>query len=202
MNFISNYMKTSIFLLLFVNVLVFSLACDEPTNKTADEALSCVINSDCPLAQRCLNGVCTETVLVAECEGEECDCLSDLDCPDRSYCESETRRCTRIECELNSDCELGLVCIGRRCLIDLEADQDRDGIPDNADNCPMTLNPSQKNTDLELEGTATGPLLGDDLGDACDDDIDNDGVLNDDDNCRRFIIQTNVTAITMEREMV
>lgn len=56
------------------------------------------------------------------------------------------------------------------------ADTDRDGIPDGlgvnaqgapirADNCPNTINPDQQNFD------------GDDHGDACDDDDDNDGVL-------------------------
>ena len=140
MNLVSIYTKNKLSFLLHIILIMFSVACDEPAKETASEALS----SDCPLDQRCLNGVCVESVLVAECEEEECDCLSDLDCPDRSYCDSETRRCTRIECELNSDCELGLVCVGQRCLIDLEADQDRDGVPDNADNCPMTLNPSQK----------------------------------------------------------
>ncbi len=51
------------------------------------------------------------------------------------------------------------------------ADQDGDGDPDNADNCPTTPNPNQANQD------------GDGLGDACDADVDGDGVDNGPDNC-------------------
>ncbi len=43
-------------------------------------------------------------------------------------------------------------------------DSDGDGIADDTDNCPTTANPDQINTDF------------DPLGDACDDDDDNDGL--------------------------
>ncbi|HUF54308.1 MAG TPA: thrombospondin type 3 repeat-containing protein, partial [Dehalococcoidia bacterium] len=60
-------------------------------------------------------------------------------------------------------------------VIDVVRDTDNDGVPDNyqavADNCPTVANPSQSNVD------------GDDLGDACDPDIDGDGILNGSDNC-------------------
>ncbi|MBM2819992.1 MAG: type sorting protein [Nitrosarchaeum sp.] len=51
-------------------------------------------------------------------------------------------------------------------------DIDFDGVPNNADNCPLVANPDQLDTDL------------DGFGDACDPDIDGDGVANLNDECR------------------
>ncbi len=48
-------------------------------------------------------------------------------------------------------------------------DTDKDGVGDNSDNCPATPNNNQANQDADAKG------------DACDDDIDGDGVLNEDD---------------------
>jgi len=48
-----------------------------------------------------------------------------------------------------------------------EMDTDEDGVPDIMDNCPDVYNPDQTNTD------------GDEWGDACDDDDDNDGLTDD-----------------------
>lgn len=51
------------------------------------------------------------------------------------------------------------------------ADTDEDGLPDSSDNCPMVANPDQ--IDLDADG----------LGDACDNDWDNDLIDNTLDNC-------------------
>ena len=57
------------------------------------------------------------------------------------------------------------------CVGEAASDFDSDGIPDFRDNCPITANPGQADVD------------GDGLGDACDDvnnnDLDEDGVLDD-----------------------
>lgn len=50
-------------------------------------------------------------------------------------------------------------------------DDDNDGILDIVDNCPLTSNADQLNTD------------NDGMGDVCDEDDDNDGILDVDDNC-------------------
>lgn len=74
-------------------------------------------------------------------------------------------------------CRVGWAGSGQIC----GADSDSDGVPDRdlscrgyncrADNCPTTPNSGQEDADE------------DGLGDACDDDADNDGVLNPSDNC-------------------
>jgi len=54
-------------------------------------------------------------------------------------------------------------------------DRDMDGVGDNSDNCPTVRNPDQKNTDLELSKKGY-PTKVDEKGDACDEDIDGDGL--------------------------
>ena len=47
-----------------------------------------------------------------------------------------------------------------------ETDADRDGVPDSRDNCTSVVNPTQRDSD------------GDGYGDACDADLNNDGIVN------------------------
>ena len=70
-----------------------------------------------------------------------------------------------------------------------ESDADNDGIPDAEDNCPLAFNPDQTNTDkairdtFNLYGIIASAVSADNLGDACDPDMDGDGVLDVNDNC-------------------
>jgi hypothetical protein len=92
---------------------------------------------------------------------------------------------------------------------DGSGDEDDDGVVDGEDNCPCVDNPDQVDTDLDGEGDACcyGALDGDGvddyedncplaananqhdwdndgIGDVCDDDLDGDGVLNENDSCQ------------------
>lgn len=61
------------------------------------------------------------------------------------------------------------------------ADTDTDGVPDAKDNCPVVANADQTNMD------------GDAMGDACDPDIDDDGIPNDaPDKCPKFNDPSNI----------
>jgi hypothetical protein len=71
-------------------------------------------------------------------------------------------------------------------------DSDCDGTPDSSDNCPLVYNPGQYNSDSGPRPSGTGAIgngtgipghdatipNGDPFGDACDADLDNDGILN------------------------
>ncbi len=80
--------------------------------------------------------------------------------------------------------------IGDEC----DDDIDGDSIANSSDNCPTVANISQSDTDSDGVGNSCDNCIavanalqedidGDGLGDVCDDDIDGDGILNEDDNC-------------------
>ncbi|XP_019631437.1 PREDICTED: cartilage oligomeric matrix protein-like [Branchiostoma belcheri] len=87
--------------------------------------------------------------------------------------------CTHVKGRLTCKCEFGWA--GSQDGLTCGLDNDQDGYPDahlpcndtrcNKDNCPGIPNSGQDNAD------------GDEMGDACDDDMDNDGFLNVEDNC-------------------
>ena len=68
--------------------------------------------------------------------------------------------------------------------IDPYLDEDGDGIGDEVDNCPSIANPLQANFDNDT------------LGDVCDDDDDNDAVLDVDDQCTQGYLDWTSTALT------
>ncbi|MEK6968080.1 MAG: thrombospondin type 3 repeat-containing protein [Nanoarchaeota archaeon] len=79
---------------------------------------------------------------------------------------------------LNTTCQFG--CTNAVCNIDPNLDTDNDTIPDVSDNCPTFPNVNQANLDKEIQvnDTIAPFFVGDNLGDACDDDWDNDGFNN------------------------
>lgn len=106
------------------------------------------------------------------CRRQISNCSNGRECHKNARCiqrpESSTHEC---------QCSIGYGGDGYYC----SKDQDLDGIPDNAlpcghrkcrkDNCVSTPNSGQEDAD------------GDGLGDACDPDADNDGIVNNPDNC-------------------
>ena len=95
-------------------------------------------------------------------------------------------------CSATCTVEAGYICVGQPSVCSL--DSDGDGIADHIDNCPAIANADQLDTDGDGVGDACDncPAIanpgqedsdGDGVGDACDPDDDNDGILNDVDEC-------------------
>ena len=152
------------FMLLF---LVSAAACGE--DDSSDDTPECRLNSDCQVGDVCVEGACV--VDERSCTGDDCPCLADVDCGVGQSCDTTTGACFDMECLSDRDCALGAVCMGHLCVTDVDADRDRDGVPDLEDLCPDTPNADQEDADR------------DGLGDACDRDDDNDGVPDTVDNC-------------------
>jgi hypothetical protein len=155
-----NMTRISIGCLLVILIALFS------TPLTAQ--VGCRLNSDCPIGDMCTNGSC---VAAPPCTGNDCPCTGDAVCGARELCNSATGRCVAAQCLNDLECALNYVCGRGQCVVDVDADRDRDGVPDAVDNCPVNVNPGQG--DHDRDGT----------GDACDDDWDDDGEANENDNC-------------------
>ncbi|XP_076245587.1 thrombospondin [Calliopsis andreniformis] len=159
-----------------------------------DRVTICDINADClcldmdQYSCKCRVGWAGNGVI--------CGPDSDSDgLPDQDL-QCQSRNCRKDNCPLipNSGQEdADKDGIGDAC----DLDDDDDGILDPTDNCPLTSNPSQEDSDQDGPDTIGDvcdncPLVrnpkqedtdGDGIGDACDNDMDNDGILNYQDNC-------------------
>lgn len=79
-------------------------------------------------------------------------------------------------------CAVSKVCSNFTCQTQI-VDTDKDGVPDNKDNCPTVPNgPSQANM-ADYGNMNQSDMDADGKGDLCDDDVDGDGILNPGDNC-------------------
>lgn len=79
-------------------------------------------------------------------------------------------------CLNHADCPLGELCEAGACLTDLEADRDRDGVPDGSNLQPIDNRLDVSNPD-QIDADRDGS------GDVCDSDDDNDLITDTADNC-------------------
>jgi len=92
-------------------------------------------------------------------------CLRNSDCPFPLIC--GPKGWCIVECVEQRDCRYDEICRDGTCL----RDRDMDGIEEPRDNCPELANSDQRDRDRDGRG------------DLCDDDVDGDEILNEDDNC-------------------
>jgi len=139
---------------------------------------------------------CTTAGLGGECTGVH-DVVLTLSGPDNAHVASDgsyaVEACLSVGDDATVDCTYGPTCgVDYACLVTISGSTnahvaDCDGADDyatkvcclaTADNCPTVPNPSQTNTDADLEAGGAS-VTGDADGDACDDDDDNDAFEDD-----------------------
>ncbi len=150
--------------LVFLGILSLSLP-------AAAQTRECQRNRDCGSGQYCSN--------FQQCRTIGASCRADGDCPrvvdgvrENQICISNV--CQLPSCDSNRDCPVTEICKDGRCVVNVEADRDRDGVPDALDTCPSIPNPGQSDWDEDRTG------------DACDYDDDNDAIPDIDDNCPKY----------------
>jgi hypothetical protein len=128
-------------------------ASDDDCNGVVDDDL---VQEACDISN--IFGTCKGSVLcvggLPVCQGKE---------PTAEVCDGLDNNCDGTPDEGYTDCD------GDGLADCIETDDDADGWPDGADNCPCKQNPTQDNYDVDA------------MGDACDPDDDNDGVPDDKD---------------------
>ena len=132
-----------------VAALLGLAACGADEGGADEGAPACRLNSDCPQGFACDEGACVEAV---PCEGEACRCAGSGDCGIGEACDLQTGECFELECLRTVDCSLGELCEQGRCLTDVDADRDRDGVPDLEDRCPAVPDADQEDNDGDRRG--------------------------------------------------
>ena len=112
---------------------------------------ACTQDSQCP-SEGNRAGVCLDSQCVLEIPRGSgvagSSCGSGWDCAEGFNCERARRECVVNECNRDSDCSFGRVCLLNGCITDMNLDQDRDGVPDVEDNCSVRPNPGQLDSDF------------------------------------------------------
>ncbi|MBI3033547.1 PEGA domain-containing protein [Candidatus Woesearchaeota archaeon] len=129
--------------------------------RACESGNECNSDSDCR-SNHCISGMCTNQTSTDTCSNSKIDYgETDIDCG--GVCASVKNK----KCEDGKTCTNETDCQSEKCIANTCAsidDRDGDGIPDSKDNCPDAYNPDQKDTNNAG------------IGDACNKDIDGDGM--------------------------